>query len=199
MTDEELSRRRHEAFRVLLGLFQAGRCVDLGAGHGSFAREAASLGWEVAAVDARTERFPADERVTWIQADVRTVDLMPYDLVLCLGLFYHLTLEDQLHLLHRAAGRPMILDTHLDHGSHTHPLSDVITFGEYQGRTYREPGHLTSSWGNAESFWPTLASFHKMLGESGFTVLTLEPWIMSDRTFFLALPNGTRPRDVPAT
>lgn len=189
MVDEAVSRRRHEAFEKLLRLFTPGACVDLGTGHGSFARQAASLGWDVTAIDARTERFPVDGRVKWVQADVREVDLTVYDLVLCLGLFYHLTLDDQLDLLRRTSGRPLILDTHLDHGVHTHPLSEPVNIGGFEGRYYLEPGRLTSSWGNPESFWPTLSSFHHMLGENGFTVLTLEPWIMSDRTFFLALPD----------
>lgn len=192
MEGDALSRRRHAAFRVLLGLFPPGTCVDLGTGHGAFAREAASLGWDVTAVDARIERFPEDKRVTWLQSDVRNVELRHFDLIMCLGLFYHLTLEDQLGLLRRASGRPLILDTHLDHGTHTHALSQLVTLGDFEGRLYREPGRLTSSWGNSESFWPTLASFHKMLSENGFTVLTLEPWLMSDRTFFLALPGHPR-------
>ena len=77
MVDESISRRRHAVFGRLLGLFPPGTCVDLGTGHGSFARQAASLGWTVTAIDARTERFPVDERVTWVQADIRDVDLSP--------------------------------------------------------------------------------------------------------------------------
>ncbi len=73
----------------------------------------------------------------------------------------------------------MIIDTHLDHGEHAHRLSDCVTQGDgYEGRLYREPGALTSSWENKKSFWPTLASFHKMLSRSGYsTVLTVEPWV----------------------
>lgn len=188
MTDQDMSRRRHEAFGLLLGLFPPGRCVDLGTGHGSFARQAASLGWSVTGVDARTQRFPEDERVTWLQADIREMDLEEYDVVLCLGLFYHLTIDDQLDLLRRASGRPLIIDTHLDHGSHAHPLSEPVTIGGFKGRMYHEPGHLTSSWGNQESFWPDLPSFHCMLEENDYRALTFEPWLFSDRTFFLALP-----------
>lgn len=187
--DEDLSRRRHEVFGQLLGLFQPGRCVDLGTGHGSFARQAATLGWQVTAVDARTERFPSDPQVVWVRADIRETDLSPYDVVLCLGLFYHLTLDDQLDLLQRASGRPMILDTHLDHGNHSHALSEQVSTRGFEGRYYREPGQLTSSWGNEMSFWPSLESFNRMLSEQGYTVMALEPWLMDDRTFFLALPH----------
>jgi hypothetical protein len=188
VADQILSAHRHQAFRTLLQLFTPGKCVDLGTGHGSFATEAARLGWDVTAIDARTQRFPDDSRVTWERADIRQVDLTPYDLTICLGLFYHLTLEDQLDLLRRATGRPLILDTHLDHGTHTHPLSDRMTISGYEGRMYRESNRTTSSWGNPQSFWPTLDSFHRMLTAYGFVTLTWEPWLMGDRTFFLALP-----------
>lgn len=183
-------RNRLELFGQLLQLFKPGRMVDLGTGHGRFARRAADLGWDVTGVDARTERWPLDDdRVTWVQADVREHDLGHYDLIACLGVFYHLTCEDQLSLLARAAGKPLIIDTHLDHGKHAHPLSAPVVQGDgYEGRLYAEPGQLTSSWGNPRSFWPTLASFHRMLSEHAYgTVLTVEPWSTTDRTFFVAL------------
>lgn len=191
MAKGSIKRARRRAFTQLVGLFPPGHLVDLGAGHGRFSRYAADLGWQVTAVDARTDRFPDDPRPRWVEADVRTVDLAAYDLVLCLGLFYHLDLDDQLDLLARAAGRPMIIDTHLDHGTHEHELSERQSPREgYTGRFYREPRALTSAVGNRASFWPTLPTFHRMLHEAGFpTVLTLEPWIRGDRTFFLALPD----------
>jgi SAM-dependent methyltransferase len=184
-------RDRITALRLLLRLFPVGAVVDLGTGHGKFARIAANAGWDVTAVDARAERWPADPRVHWVRADVRDVDLEPYDLVLCLGIFYHLTVDDQLALLRRAHPRPIIIDTHLDHGEHEHDLSERVTLhGGFDGRYYREPGAMTSSWKNERSFWPTLASFHRMLGDSGYSnTLTLEPWFTPDRTFFVALPD----------
>ena len=97
---------RRPLFINLLSLFEPGKVVDLGAGHGGFSIHAADLGWEVTAVDARTERWKKDERITWVQQDVREHDLSGYDLICCLGLFYHLTVEDQLDFLRRAAGRP---------------------------------------------------------------------------------------------
>ena len=97
----------------MLGWFTPGRLVDLGAGHGAFSIRAADAGWDVTAVDARTTRFPDDARIQWIHQDVRETSLQGYDLIVNLGLFYHLTLDDQLSLLDRAAGTPMILDTHV--------------------------------------------------------------------------------------
>jgi hypothetical protein len=166
--------------------------VDLATGHGKFARVAAESGWRVTAVDARTERWPEERpaNTEWVQADIRDVDLEPFDLVLCLGLFYHLTLDDQLDLLDRVRV-PIIIDTHIDHGvtKHEDKLSERVELGGYRGRLYQEPGRLTSSWGNDQSFWPDLESFHRMLAQAGFPlVLTKEPWLWPDRTMFVALP-----------
>ena len=184
-------KRRLDACRHILSLFSPGRCVDLGTGHGKFAVQAADLGWTVTAVDARVERWPEDSRVRWVQGDIREFALDEYDLILCLGLFYHLSLEDQLSFLARAAGRPVLLDTHLDHGSHVHRLSERVSIDGYEGRLYQEPNALTSGWNNQHSFWPTLSSFRQMLTRYGFSnVLTLEPWITADRTFFLAIPDS---------
>jgi 2-polyprenyl-3-methyl-5-hydroxy-6-metoxy-1,4-benzoquinol methylase len=90
--------RRIQIFSLLLGLFEPGRLIDLGAGHSV---AAAKAGWEVTAVDARTDRNATAPGVTWVQADVRDIDLGGYDVVGCLGLFCHLTVEDQIDLLAR--------------------------------------------------------------------------------------------------
>lgn len=182
--------RRGKVFTQLLNLFPPGNLVDLGTGHGGFARLAADLGWQVTGVDARSERWPDDPRVTWIESDLRDHRLAPYDVIACLGVFYHLTCDDQLRLLARACGKPLIIDTALDHGKPEHELSDRVVIRGYEGRLYEEPGVTTSSWRNERSFWPTLGSFYRMLDSFGFaTILTVEPWIKSHRTFFLALPD----------
>ena len=183
---------RIRIFGHLLALFPPGRLVDLGAGHGKFSRVAAEAGWEVTAVDARTERNAATPGVIWVEADVRDVDLDGYDMVACLGLFYHLTAEDQLDLLARCQGAPLIIDTHLANGLSTHPLGGEVELQGYTGRVYHEGTGLLSSWGNQQSFWPTPDSFHKMLGQAGYNlVLAVEPWYLPDRTFFLALPGSS--------
>lgn len=80
-------------------------------------------------------------------------------------------------------------DEKLAHGTPEHRLSDPVEHVGYTGRLYREPGKLTSSWGNDQSFWPTLESFHRMLNDCGFpVVLTAEPWVKSSRGVFVALP-----------
>jgi len=199
--------RRLELFDQMLALFPPGRLVDLGAGHGMFSVRAHAAGWTVTAVDGRVERFPAErEGIEWVQRDIRDVDLSRFDVVACLGLFYHLTVEDQVKLLGRITV-PLVLDTHVANGSHEHTLTEVRTSvvdgQEYHGAWYQEPGKLTSSVGNPTSFWPTPESLAVMLERSGFSVvLEATPWVKGDRTFWLCLPEGYRlqrpaPRPVP--
>lgn len=185
---------RLELFDALLGLYPPGRLIDLGAGHGSFSVRATDRGWKATAVDARTKRFQDDPRVNWVNIDVRDADLSGYDLILCLGLLYHLTLEDQLDLLNRATGTPLIIDTHVANGTHSkhaHRLSDLVTVGGYRGQLFRERDATSprASWGNEESFWPTPRAFYRMLRKNGYrSVWAATPWYQPDRTFFLCLP-----------
>ena len=188
---------RLRVFDTMLGWFAPGRLVDLGAGHGAFSIRAADAGWDVTAVDARTTRFPDDARVKWIHQDVREVSLGGYDLIVNLGLFYHLTLDDQLDLLDRAAGTPMILDTHVatDEPS-SFGLSEPVRQRGYDGRLYSEPatinspGARRSAWGNSSSFWARPSALQQMLDERGWDVYTLTPYYLSTRTFFLCYPRG---------
>ena len=188
---------RLRIFDTMLGWFPPGRLVDLGAGHGAFSIRAADAGWDATAVDARTTRFPDDPRVTWVHQDVREVSFEGYDLIVNLGLFYHLTLDDQLDLLDRAAGTPMILDTHVvtDRPS-SFTLSEPVRERGYEGRLYSEPGTINSpaarrsAWGNRSSFWATPAALQRMLDERGWDVYTLTPYYLSTRTFFLCQPRA---------
>ena len=51
-------------------------------------------------------------------------------------------------------------------------------------------GRSTASWQNDASFWPRPKALYRMLAANGYgTVLAAAPWIMSDRTFFLCLPD----------
>lgn len=192
MPQPKINPRRLDLFDGLLGRFPPGRLVDLGAGHGKFSLRAADAGWAVTAVDARATRFVEDERITWVEQDIREFDLQGFDLILCLGLFYHLTLDDQLALLARASGTPMIIDTHLDTGNATHPLSPPTEVKGYRGRFYSEQGweqRSTASWQNTKSFWPRPKAFYRMLEANGYSaVYAGVPWVTTDRTFFLCLP-----------
>lgn len=194
--DERTGPLRIGWFRRLLSTFPTGRLIDLGAGHGAFSLEAAELGWQVTALDARGDRYPEprDPRVDWQLGDVRDADLGSYDVIACLGLFYHLTVDDQIDLLARAKGTPIILDTHV---ANDRPvpmkLSEPVTLSGYAGRLYTEPDQATNSpasWGNDQSFWPRPRALFRMLDEHGYDVLVAAPWYLPSRTFFLCLPRA---------
>jgi len=200
VTEDERGTRRLALFDQLLALVPAARCVDLGAGHGKFSMRASAAGWDVTAVDVRKERFVGDGRVKFVEADVRSYDASGFDLVLCLGLFYHLTLADQIDLLCRVAGTPLMLDTHVATGLYDTrmAISEPVNVGGYEGVHYQEgeQSDPRSSWGNDSSFWHTPDSLMKLLADSGYPiVLSVDPWVGPDRRFYLALPEGW----VPAT
>ncbi len=191
--DESTGPLRFKWFNLMLATFPVGRLIDLGAGHGNFSVAAADAGWTVTALDARGDRYPTDDpRIDWQVGDVRDVDLSDFDVIACLGLFYHLTVDDQIALLARAKGTPIILDTHV---ANNRPvpmrLSERVEQQGYVGRLYTEPDQTTSSlasWGNEQSFWPRTRDLYKMLDDYGYDVLTATPWYLPSRTFFLCLP-----------
>lgn len=176
---------RLEIFRHLLaGVRPAGvehpRLVDLGTGHGKFAGVAREEGWEVIGVDARTERLPQIEGVTWVVQDVREYPLPEADCIAILGLLYHLDLPSRLDLLRRASRTAVILDTHV-------ALECKTTEQGYEGRYFWEDRSApTASVGNEYSFWPTRDSLHQMLLDCGFEhLLERVPWYREDRTFWI--------------
>ncbi|GGF42176.1 hypothetical protein GCM10011519_15020 [Marmoricola endophyticus] len=186
------NQERIHRFDRLLAMFPPGRALDLGAGHGGFSVRAADQGWQVTAVDARAERYPDDDRIEWRVEDIRTTDCQGYDLIINLGLFYHLTLADQLSLLDRSVGTAMILDTHVAvPGDAAFDLSEITTVDGYRGRLYSEQDKQhdpRSSFGNDDSFWPTQRELQRMLHERGWDILPWRPYYLRTRTFFLCLP-----------
>ncbi|MFL5642666.1 MAG: class I SAM-dependent methyltransferase [Chloroflexota bacterium] len=182
--------RRLTTFRDILRPLKPGRLVDLGTGHGKFALIAQELGWNVTAVDARTERMPMTPGIDWQKADVRTFDVAGFDCISMLGVLYHLEYADVRALLGRCAGTMTIIDTH------TARRIDRVEEG-YEGRTFTEisdysPARLattkTASWGNPTSWWPTRPALIRLLQDSGYrTILVLEPPTGVDRTFYLCL------------
>jgi hypothetical protein len=185
---------REAILRELLGLFPPGRLIDLACGNGMYSIAAHQLGWEVTGVDARTVRMPMTPGITWVQQDIRETDVTGYDLILLMGLLYHLELSDQLDLLRRCSATVTILDTH-------HSNAPTHLEGGYAGHTFRElpTGHKaeladtpTAAWGNQTSFWATQPDLVRMLHDCGFkTVMALVPPTLPNRTFYLCLPGGT--------
>jgi SAM-dependent methyltransferase len=205
------------------------RVLDLGALEGQYAVEFALHGAEVVAIEGREAnaaraRLAAEvlglDNLEVRQEDVRGLSAErhgSFDLVLCLGLLYHLDGADVFAFLDRLAEvctSLLILDTHVGlhprrhhrHGGHDYR---GVTFVEHSPRASaaQRQRSLWASLDNEESFWPTRASLLNALQRAGFTsVLECGVPAMSaprDRLTFAALrgsavelrspPPGLRP------
>jgi SAM-dependent methyltransferase len=161
--------------------------LDLACGEGVYAVEAALRGAEVRALDARTERMSegvkASERLglanlSFEQKDIRHVTRDSHgsvDIVLLLGILYHLDQQDAVSVLknvYELCSQFVIIDTHIavrgeaeiEHGGRV-----------YKGRHFREHaeddseearrGRLLASIDNPTSFWFTKESLFRLLKE----------------------------------
>jgi hypothetical protein len=160
------------------------RVADLGAGPCIFSKYAQKLGHNVTAFDARVERKPDDEKlgsIRFVQSDIRDVDLAPFNLVVCLGLLYHLTIEDQLALLVRCnAVGPVVMDTQIHIPAHIRSEKDrepweetILQQDGYEGVLFPEKDVPQASFGNPTSFWHTPDSLERLVEAAGFSQLTI--------------------------
>jgi len=187
-----LAAQRMGLFVEALGRFETGRLLDLGAGHGRFSLLAADLGWQVTAVDARDARFPVDDRVRWVREDVRRYEIGDVDVVACLGLWYHLTLDDQITLAKAAYPLPLIIDTHVavankrHHAEFAKALTRMQRTNGLEGRFFTEPEGFEAEFGSPKSFWPTSESLRRQVVQAGYDyVYALYPPTRPDRMFFV--------------
>jgi SAM-dependent methyltransferase len=191
------------------------RVLDLGCEEGHFAVEFARHGADVVAIDVRDEhlrraRFLAGatgvaERLTTVRADVRELDpaeLGEFDLVLCLGLHYHLDTPELFELFEKLAAlsrTALILYGNYalrgrevrEHGGHDYHGAAVFEHAEATSDDERRRLGLASA-GNPRSFWLTKPSLINLLADSGFTSISEqlfprgEIW-HADRVTLLAL------------
>ena len=154
--------------------------VDLGCGPCIFARIAAEAGYQVTAVDGRDERVP-DELVgfSFVKSDARSFDISGFDVVIALGLMYHLEIRDQLDLLRRVPNSSLaIVDTQV-HIAGDVPaegranLSELISEGGFEGVLYRENRNPMASIGNSHSFIHTPESQVRLFAAAGFKSLQI--------------------------
>lgn len=156
------------------------RVLDLGAGDGTFAVRLAEVGADVVAVEGRAEnveqiRALAQERdvsITVIHADVRELpaERAAFDVVLCLGLLYHLPPSGVFGLVEHVAAATSHLAIFETQVSLAPKHAAEHRGGTYFGDHYREdttqPG---ASLDNPTSFWLTRSSLLNLLDRSGFT------------------------------
>src|SRR5690606_35935128 len=95
--------------------------VDLGCGHCKFTDIASVYFDRVVSVDARTERVSETlpKNVSFVKHNAVDHNLELYDVVICLGLLYHLTAAEQITILKKALGKELIIDTHMAIIGHT--------------------------------------------------------------------------------
>lgn len=187
-------------------LGRKGKVIDLGAGHCAFTRMAHAMGWHPTALDVRRDRVPSlPEGVDFILGDVTSESWDPkdYDLILCLGLYYHLDQDMQHSLLERCRGKPIIIDTHFANPPEIPTRYKAALGKTYEkngemGADYREDGHLDdgarktkgllASFENPTSWWQTKDSLLKTLHDYGWPhVWTFDYQHMDhiQRTFFI--------------
>ena len=167
------------------------RVLDLGCLEGIYGLEFAQHGAEVVAIEAREAslekaRFAKDvlglDNIMFIQDDVRNLSVEKYgrfDVVLCLGIFYHLNVPDVFQFTERVfevCQRVAIIDTHIGLNANKSHLYKGQT---YYGWTFTEHPHdateeekLRSLWAsldNETSFWFTRPSLFNLLARTGFT------------------------------
>ena len=167
------------------------RVLDLAAHEGLFAVEFARRGARVVAVEIRQEHvekaaFARDalglDGLEVRRDDVRSVTAERYgefDLVLCLGILYHLDAEAAFALVERVAelcNRMAIVDTHFS----LEPTERFVHRGAtYRGRSIWEHDPASTldervrahgaSFDNPESVWLTKSSLLNLIRRAGFT------------------------------
>jgi SAM-dependent methyltransferase len=167
------------------------RVLDLGALEGQFAIEFALQGAEAVAIEARETNAAkarvAAELLGLERLDVRVEDVRDlraerhgtFDVVLCLGLLYHLDADDLFPFIDRLAevcSLLLILDTHIGlsprkvhrHDGHEYRGITFVEHSSHASAGQRERS-LWASLDNESSFWPTRPSLLNALQRAGFT------------------------------
>ena len=158
------------------------RVLDLACYEGAFGVTLAQHGAEVLGLEARPEhvakaQFAGEvlglERLEIRQADVRELSREQhgeFDVVLCLGILYHLDAPDCFEFAQRVADVCKgfaVVETQV---SLSVQREEAWGGNRYQGKSYPEdvaqPG---ASKDNPESFWPTRPSLLNLLNDVGFT------------------------------
>lgn len=195
------------------GRFDGLRVLDLACLEGMYALELASRGAEVVAIEGREAniekaRFAA--RALGLDVDFQLGDVRDlsverhgrFDIVLCLGILYHLDAEDVVSLVERirlATRNAAIFDTNVALArSETRELGGLVLHGksvfEHDPDDAEEDrlARLWSSLDNPSAFVPTLPSLLRLLDRTGFPTvlqayLPAEPDKPSDRVTLVAL------------
>jgi SAM-dependent methyltransferase len=192
------------------------RVLDLACLEGMYGIEFARQGAEVVGIEGREShiekaRFAARalslDQITFAQDDVRNLSAEKYghfDVVLCLGILYHLNAPDVFHFMERISEvcrRVVIIDTHLadregeiSHSFKGHDYHGVPFFEHAPDASAEEK--LKSGWAsldNEYSFWFTPPSVFNLLANTGFTsayasyLPAVPAWTKADRHILVGI------------
>jgi SAM-dependent methyltransferase len=196
------------------GTVEGLRVLDLGCGEGLYAIEFARRKASCLAIEGRE---PRAERVRFVkqvlsldnlgvaQDDVRNLSVEKYgkfDVVLCLGILYHLGAPDVFSFAARlgeVCRKICIVDTRVALRPETQYLSDGATYLGSWGEEHW-PGdseavklsRMGASLDNERNFWLSRSSIYNLLRQVGFTSvyechIPAEPKKPSDRITFVAI------------
>jgi SAM-dependent methyltransferase len=197
------------------GSLEGVRILDLASLEGMYALELARRGAQVVAIEGRTAniekaRFAARSLgldVDFQLGDVRNLSVNAqgtFDVVLCLGILYHLDLADGVSLVERiraATRKAAIFDTAIAlAATEKHTVDGIVLHGERlveheRGDTEEQRlARLWSSLDNDTAFVPTFPSLLRLLSAKGFsTVLQVhvphEPEKPDGRVTLVAMTN----------
>jgi len=164
---QDYTKARQTVIRELLGPLkepmQLASALDLGCGIGYFSKFLADLGFNVVAIDGRTEnasegqkRYPQVKFLSRDAEDPALPELGAFDLVLCVGLLYHLENPFRvIRSLHSLTKKVLIVEAMCAPGKE--PALHLVDEerGEDQGLHY-------------VAFYPTEACLVKMMYRAGF-------------------------------
>ncbi|MDC0834411.1 class I SAM-dependent methyltransferase [Geitlerinema sp. CS-897] len=189
------------------------RVLDLACLEGLYGLELAMQGANVVGIEGRESnlakaRFVREtlglENIKFHCDDVRNLSREKYgsfDIVLCIGIFYHLDAPDVFRFAENIAevcSRLAIFDTHV---SQTADRTYEYQGRTYQGRSYTEDHTAWGSIGNEESTWLTRPSLYGLLNDVGFAsvyechlpvvpkYVELRSRKQADRSTFIAVKN----------
>lgn len=162
--------------------FENLRVLDLACLEGLYGIEMALQGAQVLGIEGRQANLEKArlakealslDNIEFVQDDVRNLSEEKYgrfDIVLCLGILYHLDVPDVLGFLEQIGNvcdKIAIIDTHV---SKQPEICYTYKNKKYWGSNYQEvPNTVWSSLDNENSFWLTRASLYNMLSQCGFT------------------------------
>ena len=159
------------------------RVLDLGCHEGGYSIELGLQGCRVVGIEGRPgsvakARFAARclglGQVEFVQGDVRDGALLEaqgtFDVVLCLGILYHLEALDAVGLLRRCFDLGERLTVIRSAIGLRADVSAAVDGLRYEGRRYREDTrHRGASLDNPTSIFPSKTSLLNILGDLGFS------------------------------